>query len=126
MTVKAMNLAWIVVNDLKEAIKFYTETVGLKLVEHHEQYGWAELTGHETGGARLGISQKNDMEPIKPGNNAILTLTVENLDKSMKELSKNKVKFVGGVMEIPGQVKLQLCVDKDGNHFQMVEILRGN
>ena len=41
MNLKSMDLAWIVVNDLQKAIKFYTETVGLKLVEFHEEFEWA-------------------------------------------------------------------------------------
>ena len=66
-----MNLVWIVVNDLKKAIEFYTETVGLKLMEQNDQFGWAELEGHN-GGARLGIAQMclKSEDDVKPGQNS--------------------------------------------------------
>lgn len=123
MSVKSINLAWIVVNDLKNAVKFYTHTIGLKLIEMQEEYGWAELAGHD-GGTRLGIAQKSDIDPIKPGQNAVVTLTVADLAKTKSDLSKKGVKMQGDVLEIPGQVKLQMVQDQDGNSFQLVEVLR--
>jgi predicted enzyme related to lactoylglutathione lyase len=71
---QSLDLAWIVVKDLKKAVKFYTETVGLKLLELHEEFGWAELQGPD-GGARLGIGVENDKDPIKAGTNACVTFT---------------------------------------------------
>lgn len=122
MAIKAINLAWIVVKDLKKAVKFYTEVVGLKLTELDEKYGWAELSGHD-GGALLGIAQKCDAEPMQPGQNAVVTFTVENLDKACLDLSKKGLKKKGDVLEVPGIVKLQMYVDHDNNHFQLVEQL---
>lgn len=115
-----MHLAWIVVKDIKKAIKFYTETVGMKLLEFDERYGWAELSGQDNG-ARLGIAQKNDREKVQPGQNAIVTLSVENLEKAKADLVKKGAKMEGDIMEVPGIVKLQMVVDQDGNHFQLVE-----
>ncbi len=122
MTIQSIDLAWIVVNDLKSAVKFYTEVVGLKLNELHEQYGWAELSGHD-GGARLGIAQKNDQDPLLPGQNAVVTLKVADIEQAIKELSQKQVRMIGDILEIPGQVKMQTAVDQDGNHFQLVELL---
>ena len=122
MSIKGLNLAWIVVSDLKKAVHFYTHVIGLKLEELHEQYGWAELSGSK-GGARLGIAQANDRESIQPGQNAVVTLTVENLAQSMQELAKKGAKMTGDVIEVPGQVKMQMVKDSDGNHFQLVELL---
>lgn len=122
MTIKSINLAWIVVKDLKAAVKFYTQNVGLKLHEIDEKYGWAELSGQD-GGTRLGIAQKSDQEIIQPGQNAVITLTVADLIKAKTDLSKKGVKMNGDILEIPGQVKLQMALDQDGNHFQLVEVL---
>lgn len=118
----SMSLVWIVVNDIKEAIKFYTETVGLKLMEFNEQFGWAELEGH-SGGARLGIAQKSThSEADKPGQNAVMTFTVANIEKSVAEMNQKGVKLIGEVLEIPGHVKMQTAQDADGNRFQLVEV----
>ncbi len=122
MHIKSMELAWIVVKDLKKAIKFYTETMGLKLMEQHDAYGWAELQGHE-GGARLGIAQANDKESVQPGSNAVVTLTVESIEEALEGFKKKGVKLLGDVQEVPGHVKMQSVVDSDGNQFQLVEKL---
>lgn len=122
MTVKSINLSWVVVNDLKSAVKFYTASVGLKLMKMNEEYGWAELAGQD-GGTRLGIAQKSDAEEILPGQNAVVTLTVADLSKAKADLSKKDVKMKGDILEIPGRVKLQMAIDQDGNHFQLVEVL---
>ncbi len=119
---KSFDLAWIVVKDLKKAVKFYTETVGLKLMKLHEELGWAELQG-PNGGAILGIAAENDNDPIKAGANACLTFTVENLEESRDAFLKKGAKFLGEVMEVPGHVKLLSGVDIDGNHFQLAEML---
>jgi predicted enzyme related to lactoylglutathione lyase len=123
MEIKSMDLVWIVVNDLKKAVKFYTETVGFQLKELNEHYGWAELEGKH-GGARLGIAQcqiKSE-DDVLPGQNAIMTFTVENLDTAKTKLSKQGAKLIGSVQEAPGQVKLQMVADADGNRFQLAEL----
>jgi predicted enzyme related to lactoylglutathione lyase len=119
---QSFDLAWIVVKDIKEAVKFYTETVGLKLLKLDEEFGWAELQG-PNGGAMLGIAQENDKDPIKAGNNACLTFTVKDLEKSRDSFLKKGAKFLGEIMEIPGHVKLLTGVDADGNHFQLAQML---
>lgn len=123
MKLKSMDLVWIVVNDLKKAIKFYTETVGLNLKEFHEEYGWAELEG-QNGGARLGLAQSRPKseDGILPGQNAVMTFTVENLQTAIAKLGKQGVKLIGAVQEVPGQVKMQMVADSDGNRFQLVEL----
>jgi predicted enzyme related to lactoylglutathione lyase len=122
MSVKSINLSWIVVKDFKKALEFYTAVIGLKVMEINEQYGWAELQGHE-GGARLGIAQAQFENILKPGANACVTFTVENLEKAIGDLQKKGAKSVGEIQVIPGHVKLQMVVDHDGNHVQLVELL---
>ncbi|MES2121340.1 MAG: VOC family protein [Chlamydiota bacterium] len=125
MSAQSLGLAWIVVNDLKKAVEFYTKVIGLKLMEINEEYGWAELEGQKGGGSRLGIAQMptEDDSGIKPGQNAIVTFTVTNLDSSIAGMTEKGAKLVGAIQEVPGHVKMQMVCDIDGNHFQMVEVL---
>ena len=120
MSIKELGLAWIVVKDLKEALKFYT-TIGMMVREVNEEHGWAELSGSD-GGARLGIAQTNDRETVLPGENAVVTLTVENLAHALQELAQKGVSVFGEIIEIPGVVKMQMVKDPDGNCFQLVEM----
>lgn len=117
-----MGLSWISVTNFDEAIKFYTEVLGLEVKEVNEEWGWAELTT-KTGVARLGLARKHEQEPVKPGHNAIVTFTVDNIEDAIKDLEKQGVTLVGAVMEVPGHVKLQTFTDKDGNTFQLVELM---
>ena len=119
-----MDLTWILVKDLNKSVKFYTEKVGLKLNSLDEAFGWAELQGHD-GGSMLGIAQMHPSgnEWITPGQNAVVTLSVENLDKAIAELKEKGAKFIGETQEVPDHVKMQMVQDLDGNHFQLVESL---
>ena len=123
MKPKSMDLVWIVVNDVKKAVEFYTQTVGLQLKEFHEEYGWAELEGHH-GGARIGLAQCQikSVGDVLPGQNGIMTFTVDNLQNALSNLQKKNAKLIGPVQEIPGHVKMQMVADADGNRFQIVEV----
>lgn len=122
MTVKKIDMTWIVVKDVKAAVKYYTDVVGLKLMEYHEDYGWAELQGYE-GGSRFGIAQVNPQEPVQPGQNAVVTFTVGNVEQAKEEMVKKGAKCEGEIIEIPGHVKMQTVIDSDGNRFQVCESL---
>jgi predicted enzyme related to lactoylglutathione lyase len=123
MNTKSMDLVWIVVNDIKQAIQFYTDTIGLKLMEFHEEFGWAELEG-PAGGSRLGIAQKCTESPDdKPGQNAVMTFSVASIEKAIAEMSPKGIKLVGKPLEIPGHVIMQTAEDTDGNRFQLVQVL---
>lgn len=118
----SIHLIWIVTKDFKKAVKFYTDVVGLKLLEMHDEFGWAELQGKD-GGARLGIAQQNDIDGVAPGSNAVIAISVKDVEKARKEFSAKGAKMIGEILEIPGHVKLQTVVDQDGNRFQLAQQL---
>lgn len=123
MAIKSIDLAWIVVKDLKKAVHFYTEILGLQLRECHEEFGWAELQGHD-GGALLGIAQASAHQPdLRPGENAFVTFSVEDLEASKNEMMQRGVQCIGDVQEVPEHVKMQMIIDADGNRFQLVQVL---
>lgn len=122
MKVKGIYLSWIVVKDVEAAIKFYTQMLGLTLREFNKEYGWAELSGPD--GAILGLSKENLEFNMKAGTNAVMTISVDNIQKARDDLKNKKVHLIGDIMEIPGEVKLQTFVDIDGNMMQLVELLK--
>lgn len=125
MVAKSIGLAWILVKDFKKAVKFYTEVAGLKLIEMNEEWGWAELEGHDGGGMRLGIAQDNPQcqGPTKPGQNAVITFTVDNIEKEIKHMQKQGATLIGNIEVVPGHVKMQSVKDAEGNVFQIVELI---
>lgn len=125
MQTKSIGLVWITVKDLNQAVKFYTEVVGLKLLEHSEEWKWAELGGYGEEGGRLGIAQanQNGKDPVEPGQNAAMTFTVDSLDDAIDHLKKQGALLEGEVEEIPGHVKMQGLRDLAGNFIQMIELI---
>ncbi len=122
MKTKGLHLSWIVVKNLEEAIAFYHDVIGLKLVEHNPEFGWAELTAPE--GQRLGLAQENPTYHMNAGTNAVVAISVDDMDKAIQTLKKSNAKLVGEVMEVPGEVKFQTFVDASGNTFQLAEDLK--
>ena len=123
LSIKKSNLSWVVVNNLQDAIKFYTEVLGLKVNFESAEFGWAELSGVE-GGAALGIAQYNDgMEFLQAGVNAIMTFDVDDLNLMKQSMIEKGTIMLGDVIEVPGHVKLQIFEDASGNKFQIVEQL---
>lgn len=119
MATKGIQLAWIVVKNLNQAIEFYTKTVGLTLREHNSEFGWAELSGPE--GAILGIAEENPHMKQKAGINGVVTITVTDIDAARKKFLNQGAKLIGDIEEIPNHVKMQTFSDQDGNLFQLVE-----
>lgn len=131
MKTNSIGLAWITVKDFKNAVKFYTEVAGLKVAEMNEEWGWAELEGHDGSGMRLGIAQHQEgchtdacyESPIKPGQNSVITLTIDNIEQAQKEIQKQGASLIGEIHEVPGHVKMQTVRDAEGNIFQLVEVV---
>lgn len=120
MTTQGSYLAWIVVSDLKKARRFFTDVLEMKELSFHEQYNWAEYQGKE-GGFMIGVAGED--EQMKPGSNAVITLTVNDIVQAKKDLASKKVKMLGDIIEVPGHVKLQMFTDEDGNLFQLAQSL---
>ena len=122
MTVKKIGLAWITVSDFNKSKDFFKNVLNLDIHEYQDLYGWAEFKGSNEG-CLLGVAKSCDQDPcnLKPGANAIVTFTVDNLDQSMAELKGKGVVFVGDVMVVPNGPKMIYFKDLDGNVFQLVQ-----
>jgi predicted enzyme related to lactoylglutathione lyase len=118
--IKSIGLSWILVDDLQESVRFYSEIVGLKIMHFDEASGWAELSGSEDG-RRFGIGQKSYYEEIHPGKNAIISLPVEDISKVKADLMKKGVKMLGDIIDYDG-LKLQTFIDLDDNCFQLIQL----
>lgn len=121
MKAQGIYLSWIIVKDIKKAIQFYTQVVGLELKEYHKEFAWAELAG--PGGSILGIGEENLAASMKAGTNAVITISVEDIDQAKADLVHQGATLVGDILEIPGEVKMQTFKDGDGNTLQLVQKL---
>ncbi|MBA3751577.1 VOC family protein [Candidatus Dependentiae bacterium] len=123
MKVKNISLAWITTAHLAQAKEFFRDDLGLDVSCDTEDMGWLEFSTPSKEGMMLGVAQMKAEEMHKPGQNAVLTFTVENIEEAKQELESRGVTFVGAICEVPGHVKLASFLDKDKNMFQLVEDL---
>lgn len=122
MAIKSMGLAWISASDVKKAKEFFTDKLGLTLTSDAPEFGWFELQAKE-GDFILGVGQDSQESPVRAGQNAVVTLSVDNIEETKKDLESKGVKFLGGIEEVPGHVKLALFADEDGNLFHLAQKL---
>lgn len=123
MNIKEIGLCWVSVKDHTRTKKFLT-SLGLNLVEDHPENGWMEFQGNDKG-TRLGIAQSSPQadQELAPGNNAIVTFSVDNIENCKIELENSEATILGEIIEIPNIVKMLMFTDPDGNRFQLAEIL---
>lgn len=122
MAIKNIGLSWISISDMRKAREFFVDKLGLKVNTDSAEYGWLELQGKD-GGIEFGVGTYAEGCPIQAGHNAVVTFTVDNIEETKKDLESKGVKFMGGIEEIPGHVKMATFADEDGNVFQLAEIL---
>jgi predicted enzyme related to lactoylglutathione lyase len=128
MIVRRSDLSWIMVSDIKKAKKFFTEVLGMHVRADSAEYGWVELMPKD-GGCALGIGQYNPGQcgdAVKPGDNAIITFTVDDIVTAQADFAKQNVTMIGDIVEVPGHVKMLFFTDLEGNKFQVVQVLDGS
>ncbi|MBV1909804.1 MAG: VOC family protein [Kangiellaceae bacterium] len=85
-------LTLLVVKDLKESLQFYTEVLGLKLIENHSDCIKLKVEHHEV------IMFQGTMNSIKYSHgynaNSTLLFTVEHLDQKISQLKSKGAIFI--------------------------------
>ncbi|MCB1081623.1 MAG: VOC family protein [Chlamydiia bacterium] len=118
---KGVALSAVTVSSLEETKRIFCDLLGLEVKEHDEKFKWMELGGEEGGLVGFGEPMAEDM---KAGTNAVVSISVENVAEARAFLESNEVQFLGDTVEIPGEVKLAMFADKDGNQYFLAEHLK--
>jgi len=113
-----MGLPWITVSDMKQAKKFYVDILGFHIHEENPQANWLEV---KCGDALLGIWQAKPGVQDKPGQNAVLTFHVDNIEQAIAAMEKQGVQFTDTIIDIPDVFKMISFVDTDGNKAQLFQ-----
>ncbi len=124
MAIKKVGLSWATVSDIKKSREFFTQTLGLKVIEDDEQYGWLELQG-KAGGPVFGFCTSAGSEHVKPGSNAVVTFVTDTYDETKKEFIQKGIKLFDEVSGYPGVPRMICFRDLDGNLLQLVEETKG-
>jgi lactoylglutathione lyase len=114
------------VSDLDSAVRFYTETLGLRLIsrnldpEHQEAYAFLSLEG-----GNLELLQKLDRpfrpRDIEPPYCPHLAIGTDDLSQVVRMASEKGIRVAAGPFEIPGEVKWLYVCDPDNNVIEYVE-----
>jgi catechol 2,3-dioxygenase-like lactoylglutathione lyase family enzyme len=113
-TIYSESQVTLMVPDMDEAVRFYTESLGLRLkARYGNEFAVVEAPGLTIGLHPLPTAQSPQAHSMSIG------LGVESLEASMQELSARGVRFIGPIREDPpiriayfagpGGVPLYLC-----------------
>ena len=113
MNVSGTSVVWLPVTDVKRAVEFYRDTLGLS--ESRVEDDWAEL---EAGSVKIGL---NGSESPGGDGGAVIAFSPEGgLDSAVEELRGKGVEIAGDVSEHPWG-RLATIKDPDGNDIQLYE-----
>lgn len=109
VTIKQANVT-VMVNDMDRAIRFYTETLSLKLKAHYGN----QFAQVEAPGTIVALHPVSKAWP-RAGNSESLSIgfVVDSLEKTMSELKAKGVSF--SHLTNDAQVRLAFFADPDGN-----------
>jgi catechol 2,3-dioxygenase-like lactoylglutathione lyase family enzyme len=112
-------VATIFVSDMDRAVKFYTESLGLKL-EYRAGDHWASIDAGD--GFKLGIhlEGKGPQAGIQGGIQIGFNVT-SRLEDVIGALEANGVAFPDGIHDDDGAVRLAFFRDPDGNEHYLCE-----
>lgn len=117
---KGISMSCVTVSSLEETKRLFSDLLGLEVKEYDKRYHWIELEGDE--GGRVGFGEPMG-EGMKAGTNAIVSISVDNIEEVKAFLESHDVQFLGDIVEVPGEVKLALFTDKDGNQYFLAQKL---
>jgi predicted enzyme related to lactoylglutathione lyase len=106
---------WMPVEDMSRALKFYGETLGLKVKMEGDD--WSEL---DANGVSIGLNGREETHGESTGG-AVLTLQPDGtLYDELVRLTDAGVTFVGEVSEHPWG-RIAAFKDSEGNDLQLFE-----
>ena len=104
------------VSDLKRAVDFYRNTLGLD-----KKYEFKDYAGFDCGGVEIGLKTWGGLEKPREGE-PNLDFQVDNLDETYKILKEKGVEFITEPEDTPWGARIVLFLDPDGNKLQLIQI----
>ena len=104
------------VSDLRRAIWFYEEVLGLQ-----KKYEFKDYAGFDCGGVEIGLKTWGGLEKPRKGEPCVNFL-VEGVDEAYKTLRQKGVTFLKDPDDTPWGGRIALFTDPDGNLLQITQI----
>lgn len=110
------------VSDLKRAVEFYRDVLGLPLQFQEEKFGYASFA---PGGARFGVARVDAGAPESQsmlGRHTGVGWGVPDLNTAYKELKTKGVRFTMAPTKQPWGGFMATFADPDGNQFYLDQL----
>jgi len=118
-----MKFLWstLVVNNIEEAVKFYTEAVGLKEARRMKTPQGTEIVFLGEGETQVELMESMEKKHINMGSDISLGFSVDSVDAKIAELKGNGIAIHSGPFQPAPYVKFFYVLDPDGLKIQFVE-----
>jgi predicted enzyme related to lactoylglutathione lyase len=111
--IKGISTVWLPVTDMKRAVAFYGDTLGLQVTEHDGD--WTEV---EADGLTIGLNGSGSESPSGDGGAVIAFSPDGELEDEVQRLEEADVDFPDGISEHPWG-RVVPFKDPDGNDLQL-------
>jgi predicted enzyme related to lactoylglutathione lyase len=111
--IKGVAAVWLPVTDMKRAVDFYGETLGLAVTEHDDD--WSEV---DANGLRIGLNGSDSESPSGQGGALIAFQPDGDLEDEVQRLKDAGVNFADDISEHPWG-RIVPFKDADGNDLQL-------
>ena len=105
------------VSDMKRAVKFYEETLGLE-----KKYEFSSYAGFECGGVEIGLIPASGERQETSLTSPSVEFLVDDVDKFCDRLSRAGVRFIKGLHDEPWGGRQATFADPDGNILEIAQI----
>jgi len=105
------------VSDMKRAVKFYEETLGLE-----KKYEFSSYAGFECGGVEIGLIPASGERQETSLTSPSVEFLVDDVDKFCDRLSRAGVKFIEQLHDEPWGGRQATFADPDGNILEIAQI----
>jgi len=109
----------IFVSDLNKAVNFYQQTLGLSLLTHDPDFGYAAF---QVGAIKLGLAVPGAEQLQLIGGHSGIGLAVTDLDNSYQKLIDAGARFSMEPTRQPWGGYMALLEDPDGNRFYLDQV----
>lgn len=104
------------VSDLKRAVNFYENILGLQ-----KKYEYKDYAGFDCGGVEIGLRTWGGLEDPRKGEPS-LDFLVDNVDEACEKLKEKGVKFTIPPSDAVWGARFAIFNDPDGNTMQLVQV----
>ena len=109
--IKGVAAVWLPVTDMARSVEFYSNVIGLDVIEHDSD--WSEV---DANGLKIGLNSSES--PAGDGGAAIAFQPSSDIEEEVDRLKGEGVEFPDGIADQPWG-RIVTFKDPDGNDLQL-------